>query len=464
MDSRLVHATPLSPELIAQLKNAVGGRFSDSAAICEQHGHDESFHPGHAPQGVVFPSTTEEVAAVVKHCVAAKLPVIAYGRGTSLEGQVAAINGGICLDLSGLDKILSVFPGDLIAHVQAGVTRKQLNSYLRDTGLFFPVDPGADASLGGMAATRASGTNAVRYGTMRDNVVSLTAVLASGEIVHTGRRARKSAAGYDLTGLIVGSEGTLGIITELSVRLYGVPEAVLAMVCPFKDIAGAVEAVIATIQNGLAVARIEFLDEMTMRACNTYANLDYPEQPTLMLEFHGTPASAKETAGRFEEIAGEFGGGPTQSATREEERNRLWQARHDAYYASLRLEPGKQGYVTDVCVPISRLAECILQTRADIDASPLTGPIVGHVGDGNFHTILLVDPAKPETIAEAERLHGRMVERALSMDGTCTGEHGVGLGKRQFMMAEHGAPGVAMMRALKSALDPHNLLNPGKII
>jgi D-lactate dehydrogenase (cytochrome) len=347
--------------------------------------------------------------------------------------------------------------------VQAGVTRKQLNTHLRDTGLFFPIDPGADASLGGMAATRASGTNAVRYGTMRENVLALTVVLADGRVIRTARRARKSAAGYDLTRLFVGSEGTLGVITEVTLRLQGIPEAVSAAVCPFATLEDAVNAVVVTIQSGVPVARIELADALTMRAVNAYSDLDHAEAPTLFFEFHGTEAGVAEQAETVQAIAGEFGGGDFRWATRTEERNRLWQARHDSYYAALALAPGKQGFATDVCVPISRLAECIEETQKDLAASPVMAPLVGHVGDGNFHLVYLVDPEKEDEIAEAKRLNERMVMRAIAMDGTCTGEHGIGYGKLDFLQAEHGEA-LGVMRQLKTALDPDNIMNPGKII
>jgi D-lactate dehydrogenase (cytochrome) len=450
-------------EVISALRALLGDRLQTGSAVRDAHGHDESWHETHAPDAVAFATTTAEVAEIVRTCAAARVPVIAFGTGTSLEGQVSAVNGGISVDLSLMNDVLKVNTEDLDCRVEAGVTRKQLNSYLRDTGLFFPIDPGADASLGGMAATRASGTNAVRYGTMRESVLSVTAVLATGEIIKTGGRARKSAAGYDLTRLLVGSEGTLGIITELTLRLQGIPEAIAGGICPFDGLDGAIDAVIETIQTGLPVARIEVLDEVQVAACNAYSNLSLPTSPMLFLEFHGTSASVEEQSTRFAAIAGDHGGGEFSWTTDTEERTRLWEARHNAYYASLALEPGKKGMTTDVCVPISNLARCLRETKADIEASFLTAPIVGHVGDGNFHTIMLIDPDNLRDMAEARQLHDRMVRRALALEGTCTGEHGIGLGKMEFLEEEIGQ-GVDMMRTIKRALDPHNILNPGKIV
>ncbi len=376
---------------------------------------------------------------------------------------MAALHGGICLDLSRMNNVLRVSAEDLDVTVQAGVTRKQLNEHLKEMGLFFPIDPGADASLGGMAATRASGTNAVRYGTMRENVLGLTVVTADGRIIKTGGRARKSAAGYDLTRIFVGSEGTLGVITEVTLRLYGVPEAISAAVGSFPTIEDAVNTVIQTIQTGIPVARIELLDEVQMDAVNRYAKFDYPVQPTLFFEFHGTEAGVAEQAAMVKEIAGGYGVGDFRWASKAEERNRLWQARHNAYYACKAMRPGSKGWATDVCVPISRLAECISETKADLRTSTLLAPIVGHVGDGNFHVTFLVDPDQPAELAEAKQLNERMVMRALALGGTCTGEHGIGYGKLDFLTAEHG-DAVAVMRQVKLALDPHNIMNPGKIL
>ena len=447
---------------IEELRGLLGERLSTSAAVREQHGKDESYHKAYPPEAVAFAQSTEEVAAIVGICAAHGKAVIPYGTGTSLEGHVAALKGGVCIDLSQMDQVLEVNAEDLDCRVQAGVTRKQLNEYLRDTGLFFPIDPGANASLGGMTATRASGTNAVRYGTMRENVLGLTVVLADGRVIRTGGRARKSAAGYDLTRIFVGSEGTLGVITEIQLRLYGIPEAVSAAVCSYDDLEGAVNTVILTIQSGIPVARIELLDEAQMDACNRYSDLDYPVKPTLFFEFHGSEAGVKEQAETVGEISAELGGSNFRWTTRQEDRTKLWQARHDAYYAALALRPGSQGWATDVCVPISRLAECILETRADIEASGLIAPLVGHVGDGNFHLVFLVDPENPEELARAEKVNDQMVMRTLALGGTCTGEHGIGYGKMNFLQAEHGEA-VSVMRAVKQALDPGNLMNPGKI-
>ena len=449
--------------LFAELQALLGDRFTTALAVREQHGHDESYHATHAPDAVVFALTTEEVSQIVKACALHRTPVIAFGTGTSLEGHVAALHGGICLDLSRMNNVLRVSAEDLDVTVQAGVTRKQLNEHLKDVGLFFPIDPGADASLGGMAATRASGTNAVRYGTMRENVLGLTVVTADGRIIKTGGRARKSAAGYDLTRIFVGSEGTLGVITEVTLRLYGVPEAISAAVGSFPTIEDAVNTVIQTIQTGIPVARIELLDEVQMDAVNRYAKFDYPVQPTLFFEFHGTAAGVAEQAAMVKEIAGGYGVGDFRWASKAEERNRLWQARHNAYYACKAMRPGSKGWATDVCVPISRLAECISETKADLRTSTLLAPIVGHVGDGNFHVTFLVDPDKPAELADAKQLNERMVMRALALGGTCTGEHGIGYGKLDFLTAEHG-DAVAVMRQVKLALDPLNIMNPGKIL
>ena len=449
--------------LISELKAFLGKRVSTSAAVREQHSHDESYHTPQAPDAVVFPRTTEEVSEIVKTCARRKVPVIPFGTGTSLEGHVIALHGGVSIDTSEMKEILSVNPEDMDATVQAGVTRIQLNTHLRDTGLFFPVDPGADASLGGMAATRASGTNAVRYGTMADCVLSMTVVMADGRIIRTSRRARKSAAGYDLTRLFVGSEGTLGVITELTLRLYGIPEAISSAVVSFPDMESVVNAVILTIQSGIPIARIELLDEVQMDAVNKYSKLDYPVLPTLFLEFHGSESGVAEQTTAVEEITRDFGGADFKWSVLPEERSKLWQARHDAYYAGLALKPGSRGIATDVCVPISRLAECILETKADVDASFLVAPLVGHVGDGNFHLVIVIDPDDPKDLKESKRISDRLVLRALEMDGTCTGEHGVGHGKIDFLEAEHGEA-IGAMRAVKIALDPENIMNPGKIV
>ncbi len=449
--------------LIALLSEMLGDRLSTSAAVCVQHGRDESYHAAHAPDAVAFARSTEEIAAIVRLCAEHKTPVIAFGAGTSLEGHVAALAGGVSIDTSQMNRVLKVNAEDLDATVEAGVTRKQLNEYLRDTGLFFPIDPGADATLGGMAATRASGTNAVRYGTMRENVLSLTVVLADGRVIRTAGRARKSAAGYDLTRLFIGSEGTLGIITELTVKLYGVPEAIAAAVCGFPSLEAAVDTVILTIQSGVPVARIELLDEAQMIAINKYSKLDYKAVPTLFFEFHGSPAGVAEQSETVKAIAEEHGADNFRWTTTAEERSKLWQARHDAYYAALALRPGSKGWATDVCVPISRLAECIGETKRDLAQSTIPTALVGHVGDGNFHLVFMIDPTRPEEIAEAGRLNDRMVARALAMEGTSTGEHGIGYGKMEFLIAEHGEA-VSVMRTIKKALDPDNILNPGKIV
>ncbi len=457
-------AQPVACETaIDDLKARLGDRLSTAPAVREQHGKDESWHPPHAPDAVAFPQSTEEVAEIVRICARHRTPIIPFGTGTSLEGHLMAIRGGISLDMSQMNRVLRVNVEDLDVTVEPGVTRKQLNEYLRDTGLFFPIDPGADASLGGMAATRASGTNAVRYGTMRENVLSLTVVIPDGQVIRTARRARKSSAGYDLTRLFVGSEGTLGVITELSLRLYGIPEAISSAVCSFASLKGAVDTVITTIQSGIPIARIELLDDAMMDATNKFAGLSYPVQPTLFLEFHGTGASVREQSEMVQALAAENGGGDFRWTTKEEERSTLWQARHDAAYAVKALRPNAAVWATDVCVPISRLAECILETRKDIDESGLLIPIVGHVGDGNFHLVVLIDPDDPVECDKIERLNDRLVYRALAMEGTCTGEHGVGLGKMKFLEAEHG-PAVALMRTLKKAIDPFNLMNPGKIV
>ena len=450
--------------LIASLRDLLGDRISTSASVLEQHGRGESWHPPQPPDAVCFVQNTDEVADIVKRCADAAVPVIAFGTGTSLEGQVQATRGGICIDLSGMNRILEVSTEDLDCRVEAGVTRRELNQYLRDTGLFFPVDPGANTSLGGMTATRASGTNAVRYGTMRENVLGLTVVTANGEIIKTGTRARKSAAGYDLTHLFVGSEGTLGIITEISLRLHGLTEAISAAVVNFPDVRSAAEATMQTIQMGIPVARIEIVDSAYMRAINNYSKTNYPELDTLFLEFHGTHAGVKEQVQLFDEISSELGASGLQWAEHEEDRQTLWRARHDAYYAGLAVYPGYRGYVTDVCVPISRLADCIAETQADIAASDLFAPIIGHVGDGNFHATIFIDPDDEDMLQRALEVDRRMVERAQNMGGTCTGEHGIGLGKLKHMRKEHGDGAIAAMQAVKAALDPQNIMNPGKIV
>jgi D-lactate dehydrogenase (cytochrome) len=460
--ARRRNAREIEP-LIAALRRRFGDRVTTSASVLEQHGRDEGHHATIPPDAVVFAQSTDDVVAVVKLCGEHKVPLIPYGTGTSLEGHVAALEGGICLDLSQMNKVLRVSPEDLDCTVEAGVTRKQLNEHLRDTGLFFPIDPGADASLGGMAATRASGTNAVRYGTMRDNVLALQVVTADGRVIRTARRARKSSAGYDLTRLFVGSEGTLGVITQVTLRLYGIPEAILAAVCPFPSVSAAVDTVVATIQSGVPIGRVELLDPFAMAAVNAHGKLDYKVAPTLFFEFHGTKGGVDEQVAIVKELAAAQGGTEFHWATSQEARNKLWHARHNAHYALMARRPGCRAWPTDVCVPISRLAQCIAETEVDLKASPLQSGMVGHVGDGNFHVDFLIDPDRPEEMAEARRLNERMVMRALAMDGTCTGEHGIGYGKMDFLIAEHGE-GVALMRTLKRAFDPDNILNPGKIV
>jgi D-lactate dehydrogenase (cytochrome) len=448
--------------LLAALAARFGDRFSASQALREQHANTLTWLGCEPPDAVLFAETEAEVSEVVKLCAGARVPAIPFGTGTSLEGHINAPFGGVSLDLSRMNRIIAVHDADLDCVVEPGVTRKALNAHLRDLGLFFPVDPGADASLGGMAATRASGTNAVRYGTMRDAVLGLTAVLADGSVIRTGGRARKSAAGYDLTRLLIGSEGTLGIITSLTLKLYGIPETILSAVCPFESIEGACNATIAALQMGLPLARIELADEVQIRACNAYSRLTLPETPTLFVEFHGTPAGAREQVEAFAEIARGEGGGELEWAERPEDRTKLWQARHDAYWAARALKPGAEVLSTDVCVPISALAACVSATRQDIDALGLLAPIVGHVGDGNFHVLPLIDPADPEERRKVQAFLDRLIERTLGFGGTCTGEHGIGQGKISYLAAEHGA-GVEVMIAIKKALDPLNILNPGKI-
>ncbi len=449
--------------VIEELQSVFGNRIITSESARDEFGSDESFHGNYPPDAVFAPRSTEEVAQVVEICARHRFPVIPYGAGTSLEGHICAIHGGICLNMIEMNQVLQVNHDDLDVVVQPGVTRKQLNYYLKDTGLFFPIDPGADASIGGMTATRASGTNAVRYGTMRENVLSLTVVMADGRIIKTAKRSRKSAAGYDLTRLFVGSEGTLGVITEITLRVYGIPEKISSAVVPFSDLENAVQAVIMTIQLGIPVARIELLDDAMMIALNRYSKMNHPEEHTLFLEFHGTEAHVEEQVETFRMICEEFGSGKFLWTSYTEERNQLWQARHDAAYAAKAMRPNAEIWATDVCVPISRLAECIMETQRDIVDSNLQAPIVGHVGDGNFHLVLLVDHNDPEEVNRAEGLHQRMVMRALEMDGTSTGEHGIGYGKLDFLIAEHGEA-VSVMRSIKKALDPANIMNPGKIV
>jgi D-lactate dehydrogenase (cytochrome) len=450
--------------VVAALTAQFGNRLVTSQAVREQHANTTTWIENQAPDAVVFPQTTADVQAIVRICAAHRVPVIPFGTGTSLEGHINAPFGGVSVDFRDMNRVLAVNAQDFDCVIEPGITRKQLNEHLRDQGLFFPLDPGADASLGGMAATRCSGTNAVRYGTMKDNVLGLKVVLANGELMTTARRAKKSSAGYDLTRLIVGSEGTLGVITELTLKLTGIPEAISGGVCPFPSVEAACNAAIATIQSGIPVARIELLDELQVKATNLYSKLTLPEVPMLFVEFHGSPAGVAEQSERFGEIADDLGGGPFEWTTKPEDRTRLWQARHDAYWAGRGLRPGAQAIATDVCVPLSRLAECVTETQREIAAHGLVAPILGHVGDGNFHLTLLVDLADAAEVKAAKVLCERLVERALAMDGTCTGEHGVGQGKMKYLAGELGAPALAAMAAIKRALDPDGIMNPGKIV
>jgi len=451
--------------LLVRLRDALGDRVSTGAAVREHHSRGESHHHAVTPDAVVFPGSTADVQAIVRACADYRVPMTPFGAGSSLEGHVIPLNGGVSVDLTRMTRVLRLNAEDLDVTVEAGITRKQLDRHLQSTGLMFPLDPGADATIGGMASTRASGTTAVRYGTMREAVLGLTAVIADGRAIRTGSRARKSAAGYDLTRLFVGAEGTLGIITEVTLRLHGRPEALAAATCWFDTIDAAVNAVITIVQLGIPVARIELLDEVQMDAVRRYSHLDNPAAPTLFFEFHGmSEANVDEQALAVGAIVTEHGGRDFARATSPEARAALWQARHDAYYAALALRPGASGWTTDVCVPISRLAECIHETKADLAGSRLVGPLVGHVGDGNFHLVMPVNSDSSADLAEAERITDRLVERALAMGGTCSGEHGVGIGKMRFLEAEHGAAALDVMRAIKRALDPQNLMNPGKIV
>ena len=456
-------ATELDAALLADLQQVLGERVTTSRGVREHHGKDESYYPYAAPDAVVFPRSTEEVRDIVDVCRRYHTPMIPYGVGTSLEGHILANAGGVCIDMSQMNKVLAVHAEDLDAVVQAGVTRKQLNEELRHAGLMFPVDPGADATIGGMAATRASGTNAVRYGTMRENVLSLTVVTSDGRIIKTSRRPRKSAAGYDLTRLFVGSEGTLGIITEVTVRLYAVPDAMSAAVCSFRDMKGAVDTVIQTLQHGIPIARSEALCGLTMKAINAYNKTSYKEQPTLWIEFHGTEAGVAEQAELVQAIATGNGGEGFEWATRPEDRNRLWSARHQAYFAGLQLRAGARAVSTDVCVPISRLTECIVETTRDIERASMPIPLFGHVGDGNFHCMVLIRPDSDADLDEAKAFNERLVDRALSMEGTCTGEHGIGAGRIKSLKKELG-DAVDLMVAIKRTFDPDNLMNPGKVV
>nr|XP_061811978.1 probable D-lactate dehydrogenase, mitochondrial [Nerophis lumbriciformis] len=454
--------SPSHASALEQLGALLNERLSTGPSVVEEHGRDESWYPYQPPDAVALPTSTEEVQAIVRICAEQHLPIVPYGAGTSLEGHVLAVEGGLSLDMSRMDRVVAIRPGDLDATVEAGVTRRQLAKRLEDHGLFFPVDPGADASFGGMTATGASGTTTVRYGTMRDNVLVLRVVLADGRVIDTGRRARKSSAGYDLTRLFVGSEGTLGVITEVTVKVWGLPEAMSAAVVSFPSLENAVEAATELIQAGVPVARVELLDEVGIDAVNRHSGLDHPLRPTLFLELHGSPATVTEEAEEAGRVAAEHGGEDFRWSTDGAERARLWHARHQAYFATLALRTGCRAMSTDVCVPLSRLSDCLLQTKQDLERGTLVAPIVGHVGDGNFHCIVLIDPNDPAEVEEAKRFNQRLVERAQAMDGTCTGEHGVGIGKRRFLPAEHGEA-LDVMRSLKQALDPAGLMNPGKI-
>jgi D-lactate dehydrogenase (cytochrome) len=448
--------------LADRLAGLIGSRASVARSVLEQHGQSESYYRALPPDIVVFPETTQEVAEIVKVCASARMPIVPFGAGTSLEGNAASVAGGVCLDFARMNKVLAVHGSDLDVVVQPGITRKQLNTELRGTGLFFPIDPGANASIGGMSSTRASGTMAVRYGTMKDNVMALEVVLADGRVIRTGKRARKSAAGYDLTRLFVGAEGTLGVITEITLKLHPLPQAMAAAVCSFDTLHNAVETAIAVIQSAIPVARIELVDDVMMRGINAYAKLGYREAATLFFEFHGSEPAVAEQAEAAQAIAADHGGRGFEWAKAAEDRSRLWHARDNTLYAGLGLRPGARAVITDVCVPISRLAECLTETRRDADEHGFLAPIVGHVGDGNFHMLILIDPMSEREIASAKALQGRMVERAIAMEGTCTGEHGIGLGKIGYLTDELGEA-VDVMRSIKTALDPHGLMNPGKI-
>jgi len=459
---------PLEPLLfhfvIEALRSLLGDRVSTADSVREHHSHGESWHAPGLPDVVVFPTSTDEVSAIVKLCAQHQRPIVAFGMGSSLEGHVNAIRGGVSIDMTRMTRLVRLSTDDLDITVEAGLTRLKLDAHLKNTGLMFPIDPGADATLGGMAATRASGTTAVRYGTMKDNVLGLTAVLADSRVITTGGRARKSSTGYDLTRLFVGSEGTLGVITELTLRLYGRPESVRAAVCPFDSMAGAANTVIQTIQLGIPVARIEIIDEVQLRVVNAYSKTSYPLAPTLFFEFHGISDAAVEDQIRaVEEITRENGGRGFKWASSLEDRNTLWQARHNAYYAAVASRPGARAWTPDVCVPISHLAECILETQADLQQSNVEAPLVGHAGDGNFHLIIMLDPDDPNELAKVTAISERLVERALKFGGTCSGEHGVGFGKLKYLAAEHG-DALGVMRAIKHAIDPNNLMNPGKLI
>jgi D-lactate dehydrogenase (cytochrome) len=448
--------------LVERLSAMIGPRATVARSVLEQHGQSEAYHRVLPPDVVVFPETTQEVVEIVRLCASLRMPIIPFGAGTSLEGNTAAVAGGVCIDSARMNRVLAIHTGDMDVAVQPGITRKQLNGELRGTGLFFPIDPGADASIGGMTSTRASGTMAVRYGTMKDNVMALEVVLADGRVIRTGKRARKSSAGYDLTRLFVGAEGTLGVITEITLKLHPLPQAISAAVCSFDTLQDAVDTAIAVIQSAVPVARIELVDDVMMRGINNHSKLGYREAPTLFFEFHGSETGVAEQAEVAEAIAADHGGRGFEWAKAAEQRSRLWHARDNTLYAGLGLRPGARAMITDVCVPVSRLAECLTETRKDADASGLVAPIVGHVGDGNFHMLILIDPANPDDVTRAKALHARMVARAIAMEGTCTGEHGIGLGKIGFLVDELGEA-VDVMRDIKRALDPQGLMNPGKI-
>jgi D-lactate dehydrogenase (cytochrome) len=453
---------PLPAELFERLRAAVGERLQVGEAIRLEHGRSETHFAPMPPDAVVFAESTEDVAAVARLCSKAGVPLIPFGAGTSVEGNTLAVRGGISLDLSRMDRIVAVNAEDFDCTVEAGVRREQLNEYLRDQGLFFPIDPGANATIGGMASTRASGTNAVRYGTMREAVLSLKVVTADGRVIRTSRRARKSSAGYDLTRLFVGSEGTLGIVTEVTLRLHAIPEAISAATCSFETIGGAVDTVVQSIQLGVPLARVEILDDMQIRAVNRWSRMDLPELTTLFFEFHGSERYVAEQIETVGELARANGGGEFRWAEKTEDRNALWKARHEAYYAAVNLRPGAIGWATDVCVPLSRLAECIGETKADLERSSVPATILGHVGDGNFHVVFSMDPESADELEEVQAINARLVRRALEMDGTCTGEHGIGLGKQEWLVEELG-DAVDLMRSVKRALDPKGILNPGKI-
>ena len=454
---------PLAPAFVEKLRGIFGDRLHLGEAMRAQHGTSETHFEPMLPDAVVFAHSTEEVVALVNACAAANVPIVPYGAGTSVEGNTSPVRGGVCVDLSEMNAILAVNPDDFDCTVQAGVRREELNAHLRDMGLFFPIDPGANATIGGMASTRASGTNAVRYGTMREAILSLRVVTPDGRDIRTARRARKSAAGYDLTRLMIGSEGTLGIITEITLRLHGIPEQISSAVCGFATLAGAIDTVVQAIQLGIPLARVEILDDVQMRAVNQHSKLDYPELNTLFFEFHGSEHAVKEQIATVGDLARDNGGGEFRWSNLAEERARLWKARHQAFYAATAMRKGAIGWPTDVCVPIGRLAECIGETKKDLEKASFPAPILGHVGDGNFHVIFVIDPSNPAELKEAEALNERLVQRALDMDGTCTGEHGIGIGKQDWLVRELGEHGVDMMRTIKKALDPQNLFNPGKI-